>query len=307
MRKIAILIFAFTLRLAAQTDTSSFFPLGLWGIWIDGSAPPRSGATIPAPQWDQETSNWQGMPANYLVALIPRSIEDTVMQITQPLGYRMDIAADSLIGPTAPDTSLRTWIMTAPDPLTNSWKSRVDDKVIGIRNKFGSRALHSYFLMHESDLRGGSSSNDSSTWTAFGYVVDRIKYLDSLHKSYVVYNTHCDIGAFPFGITAAQFANRFPKLGIFQVDDYEFLSGSDTTYTWQQPRLDSLLITSYNPCMVAFRNGSTEWHAVIQTQRDENLAADSGCRRPSLYRSESAGIPGSFTRSEGHNIICVWF
>ncbi len=208
------------------------------------------------------------------------------MQITQPLGYRMCIAADSLINIDPADSSLRTWIMTAPNPLTDTWKTRVDDKVIGIRDKFGSRALHSYFVMHENDLRGGSGPpNDTSTWTAFGYVVDRIKSLDSAHKSYVVYNTHSDFGIFPFGITLAQFASRFPKLGIFQVDDYTFQSGTgaDTAYTYQQRRLDTILVNSYNLCMTAFRNGSTEWHAVIQSQRDESITPGSGFRRPTLY------------------------
>ncbi len=58
MKKILLcsLIFIFALKLSAQTDTSSFFPLGLWGIWPDETNPPRNGVTIPTPQWNKETS-----------------------------------------------------------------------------------------------------------------------------------------------------------------------------------------------------------------------------------------------------------
>jgi len=67
----------FALGVKAQTDTSSYFPLGLWGIWIDHTHAPFNFTSpyTPIPlstnQWNTEKNNWSGINGNYMVAWLP--------------------------------------------------------------------------------------------------------------------------------------------------------------------------------------------------------------------------------------------
>ncbi len=54
-----------------QQDTSSYFPLGLWGIWIDATKPLYTGNLLPE-NWDQEQGNWAAINANYLIACVQK-------------------------------------------------------------------------------------------------------------------------------------------------------------------------------------------------------------------------------------------
>ncbi|HSR18518.1 MAG TPA: hypothetical protein VLM39_10560 [Ignavibacteriaceae bacterium] len=54
-----------TFTSAQQTDTSGYFPLGFWGIWIDHTQPPFTSALNSA-QWNQERSNLNEIKGNYL-------------------------------------------------------------------------------------------------------------------------------------------------------------------------------------------------------------------------------------------------
>lgn len=77
---------------AQQTDTSSYFPLGFWGIWIDRGTPPLNQQPIDQFQWNREINSWRNINGNYLVHWIPEWVEDTVLSVIEPLGYRLDIA-----------------------------------------------------------------------------------------------------------------------------------------------------------------------------------------------------------------------
>lgn len=267
-----------------QQDTSSFFPLGLWAIWVDHSRAPY-GDSIPtqlsAQDWQKELGNWSNINASYMIAWIPDWLEDTVMTLTEPMGYKLDIARSSWYQAGRADSSLRGYVQFTSAPLSDSWKTGANDRIDWIRNKFGTRTgFHSYLVAHESDFWAYAS--DTTWWPAIGYVIDRIKQVDPHHKSYVV-NGSLRFGLFPYGITLSQFAQRFPNLGIYQVDDYVFRPWRSIFYSDQQEALDTLLI-SYNDCMVAFKERSTEWHAVIQTQREYiNSSSNMLVRRPNIY------------------------
>ena len=90
------LTFLFSSFVIAQTDTSSYFPLGLWGIWVDPMYAPFNHKSLSKENWDTETDNWKKINANYMVGWIPEWVEDTVMTITEPLGYKIDIARSTL-------------------------------------------------------------------------------------------------------------------------------------------------------------------------------------------------------------------
>jgi hypothetical protein len=47
---------------AQQSDTSSYFPPGLWGIWLNSDEPPFLSPLSPE-QWNQEKFLWQGIAA----------------------------------------------------------------------------------------------------------------------------------------------------------------------------------------------------------------------------------------------------
>ncbi len=112
----ALIIFTITFVGNAQTDPSSFFPLGLWGIWIDQTTAPYNFTSPYTPiqltpiQWDNEKSNWSAINGNYMIAFIPNWMEDTVMTVTEPLGYKLDIGLLTEGQPAQTDTSLRKWI-----------------------------------------------------------------------------------------------------------------------------------------------------------------------------------------------------
>jgi hypothetical protein len=81
-----------TQPLFSQQDTSSFFPLGLWGIWITGSAdspwPPH---ILTQNKWVAEKNNFGAIGANYLIHSMPYTILDTIMNYTDNAGYKVDI------------------------------------------------------------------------------------------------------------------------------------------------------------------------------------------------------------------------
>lgn len=275
-----------------QQDTSSYFPLGLWGIWIDkDQAPYKPGLSV---DWTIEVDNWTAIKANYLVYWMPDSLEEEIMNRTESLGYRLDISrwqGHKILYNYKPDTSLRSWILDSSQvPLTDAWKAKANAKIDGIKQLFGSRqGFYSYFLLHEADLLQNQQKNinnyppDTLYWPALRYIVDRIAQVDPQHKSYVVHWGSRGNSPFAYGVTLSQFAQRFPNLGIYQVDDYVFQAEYSANYSNQQARLD-VLLSSYNDCMNAFRNSKTEWHAIIQAQRE--YADNSGNmrnRRPNFY------------------------
>jgi hypothetical protein len=177
----------------AQTDTSSFMPLGLWGIWIDHThspfnfISPYTPITLTANQWNSEKNNWAEINGNHMIAWIPDWLEDTVMTITEPLGYKLDISRSIDGQPAKTDTSLREWIQDSSFYYYNNnwsyWTSKADNKINGIKSLFGNRTgFYSYFVAHESDFWSGhdyQTYNDTSWWPGIRYVIDRIKHIDS--------------------------------------------------------------------------------------------------------------------------------
>lgn len=135
----------------AQQDTSSYFPLGLWGIWIDHGRPPFS-RPLEQQEWFRELTNWEDINANYMVAWIPVWVEDTVMTQTEPIGYKLDIGRSTYGYPGQVDTSLRAWIHQASNPPGAVWKRRAGEKIRGIFQTLGNRSgFYSYFCC----TRGG--------------------------------------------------------------------------------------------------------------------------------------------------------
>lgn len=293
---VALLISVNANYMIAQQDTSSYFPLGLWGIWLTGgqnsphppdSLPPTSQA------WIDEKSNFNNIRSNYLVAWIPQTFNNQLMDYSETAGYKLDVNLTNHYNCSLYDYSfprLITCLRVNEPPgcvscsnrqFDQRWKDTVDARINYIKATYGGNpgrpGFYSYFVAHEADLWGGSCGtgcniSDTTHWKGLKYVIDRIKALDPKHKSYVVHWGSRGAPPFPYGITVSQFADSFPNLGVYQVDDYVFLQTVQKTYTDQQPAL-GILLTTYNDCMIAFRDKSTEWHAVIQSQRelDQNL------------------------------------
>jgi hypothetical protein len=259
----------------SQTDTSSFFPRGLWGIWLDADTlvspyPPHSLSPI---QWDQERDNFSSISANYLVAWIPYTIYDSLMQYTDDAGYRIDMNMSNWYSNSIFNYSIREKVLeyqNNPSALSDQWKDSVNARIAYMRTRWGTQnSFYTYFVSHEADLWGGRYPDDTlipdtSHWQAIDYVLKQIKYQDSnpVHKSYIVHWGKMGSEFLPFAVTLADFARRFPDLGVYQSDRYVFSNTVGMTYSDQQPALDSLLI-GYDDCYQAFRNSQTEWHAVI--------------------------------------------
>ena len=176
-------------------------------------------------------------------------------------------------------------------PLTNQWKDSVNARVSYLRTRWGaSPSFYTYYVAHEADLWGGYDASDNlihdtCSWKAIDHVLKQIKLQDPspAHKSYIVHWGRTTPGdLLPWGITLSQFAQRFPDLGVYQIDLYVFGAAVGMNYAAQQTALDGLLF-GYNDCYEAFRDRSTEWHAVIQTQREWiNTFPNMRLRRPSL-------------------------
>jgi len=169
MKRTLLLVLASTLIISQakgqQVDTSSYFPLGFWGIWIDGGTPPLNHQPIQTGQWINEINSWQGINGNYLVSWIPEWIEDTLMSVLEPLGYKMDIHRSNYSFNSS-DTSINMWIQQAANPPTTAWKQRALDKLNGLKNRFGTRAgFHTFFTGHESQMY------DRNLWPAYKIVV----------------------------------------------------------------------------------------------------------------------------------------
>lgn len=300
-------------RVYAQQDTSSYFPLGLWGIWINGSSiSPWYPNTLSDPQWQKEKENFSGIKSNFLVQWYPYTLVNQMMDYADTAGYRMDVIKSSYGDPTLQETGipclircLRTFdcnphrvicaCSTTPSTFDTTWKAIADSRITSIRDTWASRSsFYSYNIGHEDDFWGRASScsivNDTTHWRGFEYIINRIAQIDQNpnHKSYAVYfgkraaqaNPTIFPTHFPYGLTLTDFANRFPNLDILQVDDYVFWFSVLRNYNNQQAALDGLLI-SYDDCLEAFKDKTTEWHAIIQSHREfDGIRTNKRFRRP---------------------------
>ncbi|MGA9407058.1 MAG: hypothetical protein WBW71_07990 [Bacteroidota bacterium] len=172
MKRIFHNIFFFTiyslsfLRIAQaqQTDTSSFFPLGLWGVWIDSNMPPFYNNPVGSKMWNQEKINWQDIKGNTLIWGMPRSVEDTVMMYADTINYKMGVSNWDNV--TKSDTnSLTMWIQH--DSLGLADSARPIGIIQSLKNKYGTHpAFYSYQLTMRLLLIRLDVGHISNSWRA---------------------------------------------------------------------------------------------------------------------------------------------
>jgi parallel beta-helix repeat protein len=276
-----------------QSDTSSYFPLGFWGIWQDSGTPPFNHQPIPTFQWTAEIASWHNINGNYLVAWIPDWVEDTLMSVVEQLGYRMDVMRSNYTFNASTDTSIEWWIKQAPNPPTSGWKQRALDKLNGIKNRFGSRqGFHTVFVGHETDMW------DTNLWPAFKFVVDAWDSLmpDVRTKPYFVLGGGDDVYG---GFNLQAFADYIPNLRMFSVDAYFFESLTSQTYQSQQDRFQGLVVVM-DTTMKLLRNRPLEYWFTLQSQRSFGAYS---FRRPSFVEQRTEAYLGLSRGAKGLN----WF
>jgi len=254
-----MLLLSASLLQSQQTDTSSYFPLGLWGIWIDLDAPPFT-APLNANQWANEQSNWSGINGNYLVYWIPRSVEDTVMDLAESINYRIDVADDNY-GLPHNTNSLVYWLYHSTLGDSTTAISQINN----LKNKYGSRpGFFSYSFGQEGPV------DYPVLWPGVGFLTRKIHELDPQRKSYMLAH-----------VPLVGFLNAAPALDIYESEDYPFYDTTYSVYSSQQSRL-SHLASLFDSLKVLFRGRHTEWHFLMQAHR-ENRPWHPDLRRPTFY------------------------
>jgi hypothetical protein len=251
-----------SLALAQQTDSSSFFPLGLWGVWVDNGAAPFYNRPV-GNMWSHEKANWQNIKANYLVFGMPRSVEDTVVMYADTINYRVAVANNDYV--TADTNALITWLRFG----TFADSARPIRIIQKLKAKYQTHAaFHSYWLDDEGSL------DNSSRWPFIELVARNIHQLDPTRKSCA------STGPVP----SQAFFDSIPSLDIFQYDQYPFFSMYDQKYSHQQAALDNHLIGPYSDLMNRLRGKRTEWQVIIQGQQDIRSNPEATIlRRPNFY------------------------
>ena len=123
-------------RAAAQTavmDSSEFFPIGLYGIWLSEHDSVGYGPELPqrktdignlpsSEAWTKEEENYTKLGANYLVTYIPDHVEDALAQHVDPLVYKMDFGwvPWTRVGERE-DSSLYSWMKPGTIALPDSF------------------------------------------------------------------------------------------------------------------------------------------------------------------------------------------
>ncbi|MEX1138898.1 MAG: T9SS type A sorting domain-containing protein [Bacteroidota bacterium] len=250
--------------LGQQSDTSSYFPLGVWGIWIDHNTPPFSGD----PNWSLEQENWTNLRGNYLVYWIPYWVQDTVIAFADANGYKTDIANWYYWSPNHPmiTNSLYWWMGR---PISDS--AQVTTIINSIKSSYGShQAFYNYTFGQEHLWDPGA---EQDLWPKIELVSRKIQELDPERKSYWVSG-----GAPPPGFTDA-----VPHLDILQMDAYFFDALHGQNFNDQQDAFDDYLI-HYDATMNRLREKHTEWQAIIQAHREErSVECPADLRRPNFY------------------------
>ncbi|HXG37817.1 MAG TPA: right-handed parallel beta-helix repeat-containing protein [Bacteroidota bacterium] len=245
-----------------QADTSSYFPLGVWGIWIDHDKPPFSGT----PNWSLEQQNWRDVRGNYLVFWIPMSVEGTVMDFADQNGYKMDIANFNYWYPDGimNENSLYHWV----NFVGMSDTMRAVRLIDSLRNVWGNRqGWYNYTFDQERPV------SNPDFWPRVQFLARKIRELNPARKSYMVSG----------GAPPQEFINATPSLDILQMDHYVFNENVGQNYSAQQTALNDLLI-QYDNTSNRIRGRHTEWQAIIQAQRE--YWTGTGCnnrRRPNFY------------------------
>lgn len=245
-----------------QADTSSYFPLGLWGIWIDHDRPPFSGQ----PNWSLEQQNWRDVKGNYLVFWIPMWVEGAVMNFADQNGYKMDIANFNYWYPDGimSENSLYYWI----NFVGMSDTTRAITLIDSLKNVWGNRqGWYNYTFDQERPV------SNPDFWPRVQFLARKIRELNPARKSYMVSG----------GAPPQEFIDAVPSLDILQMDYYVFSENVGQNYSAQQTALDNLLV-QYDNTSSRIRGRHTEWQAIIQAQRE--YWTGTGCynrRRPNFY------------------------
>jgi hypothetical protein len=242
-----------------STDSSSYFPLGLWGIWIDDRTVPFT-TDFNIDQWGREKSNWSTINANYLVYWTPYWVQDSVMAFADANNYRTDIA------------NWRYWYTSRPQPTNSLYSWMVDyslsDSALvppiidSLKTTWQSHAgFYNYTF-------GQEWLEVLSNWPKIEFVSRKIHELDPQRKSYWISG-----GAPPSG-----FANATPHLDILQLDAYELSEHRGSGLSGEQEAFN-VLLGHYTSTMNYLRGKHTEWQVIIQAHR-EYRTSDLSLRRP---------------------------
>jgi len=245
---------------AQQSDTSSYFPLGLWGIWHDKTKPPFTRA-LNASEWQKERDNWNGIKGNYLVYWIPSSVEDTVMNFCDANNYRMDIANYDYVTSGSWANSLGGWLYNGNYTDTATAITRINN----LKNHFQS---HSGFFSYSFGQEGPVYY--SQLWPGVEFLSRKIHELDPQRKSYTLY-----------GIPPVAFLNATPHLDIYEYETYPFDGNTLSTYSSQQSVFDNLA-SWFNTMKGLFQGRHTEWHFLMQAHRETRVSPPD-LRRPNFF------------------------
>ncbi len=248
--------------MAQQSDTSSFFPRGLWGIWIDNGNPPFNPPSGAGVNWTGEGLNWTAINANYLVYWIPNWVESNVMSFADGNNYRMDIANWDYNFQYSDANSLISWIINQSTDTVQAINI-----INNLNQQWGSHTgLYTYAVGHETPVVS------SSYWWNVEFACRKINQLNASRRSYIVSP----------GTPSSDFVNATPHLDIIDVEDgYPFDATVAQQYNSQQSVLAVMLAQIYNPTMNNLRGKHTEWHACIQTEHEDRTPPPS-LRRPNI-------------------------
>ncbi|MGH2567437.1 MAG: hypothetical protein ACRDGA_03790, partial [Bacteroidota bacterium] len=273
IRGIFLLHFLFTAGVSTmfgqQSDTSSYFPLGLWGIWIDHSRPPFSGTA----NWTLEQQNWRDVKGNYLVFWIPYWVEGTVMDFADQNNYKMDIANYNYWYPSGVgnENSLYYWI----NAVGMSDTMRAITLIDSLKTVWGNRqGWYNYTFDQERPV------SNSDFWPRVQFLARKIRELNPARKSYMVSG----------GAPSQEFIDATPSLDILQMDVYFFRETVGRNYADQQAAFDNYS-AHYDATMNRLRGKHTEWQVIIQSQR-EYFESGSHLRRPNFYELRAQAYLG---------------
>lgn len=159
-----VFILCSDVSIAQQSDTSSYFPLGFWGIWIDPGRPPFNPTTLTSSQWAQERTNWQDIEGNFLVAYTPMWVEDNVIQFCDGNSYKLAVSNNNWDIPNLNANSLMHWLRSGDLSDTNAATTIINE----VRNHYnGHSGFHSYYFDDEGSL------NDPTRWTGIQFAAQK--------------------------------------------------------------------------------------------------------------------------------------
>ena len=214
--------------LCQQSDTSSYFPLGVWGVWIDYGSHPYTG-NLTTGEWNNEYSNWQQLYGNYLVYYIPVQVEDEVMQFADNNDYKMDIAGYDKSNQSSYDNSLEGWVRNSSMADTNTAIALIDTLYSRWQ---GHQGWYNYTFGSEFTVSDGSGHPATDRWPLVEFVSQKIHQIDPQRKSAT---------DAPFSGNTGDFLDACPSLDVLRMDVYFFNTGDPMTYSAQQSNFDNCL------------------------------------------------------------------